>query len=115
MTVYVDDFRTPAKVGAIRGRWSHLIADSREELHAFADRIGLKRAWFQDPVVNSKGPRPKPGSRAAETWHYDVTDSKRALAVELGAVQVPWRDLPDLIRHRIEHGACRSEVSSDGE
>lgn len=31
MTVYVDDFRVPARVGRINARWSH-----------------LRRAWFQD-------------------------------------------------------------------
>lgn len=26
----------------------HLVADSLDELHAFAQKIGLKREWFQD-------------------------------------------------------------------
>lgn len=32
MTVYVDDMRRPATVGRISARWSHLTADTREEL-----------------------------------------------------------------------------------
>lgn len=68
MAVYVDDARL-----AWRGkRWSHLTADTLEELHGFAARLGLRREWFQE------------GSRF-ETHHYDVTDSKREYAIFLGA------------------------------
>jgi hypothetical protein len=38
MIVYLDDFRVPW-----RGEtWSHLIADTVEELHGFAARLGLQ-------------------------------------------------------------------------
>ncbi|SKM81422.1 Uncharacterised protein [Mycobacteroides abscessus subsp. massiliense] len=63
MTVYVDDMRMPARVGRLQARWSHLMADTDEELHAFAARLGLKRSWHQ-----------KPGTAIS---HYDVTDSRR--------------------------------------
>lgn len=36
MTVYVDDFLIPARLGCLNARWSHLFADTEEELHAFA-------------------------------------------------------------------------------
>lgn len=72
MSVYVDDcFQGPSW-----GRWQgggHMQADTPEELHAFAERIGLKRSWFQ------KGSRP-------EMDHYDLTRSKRKLALAEGAV-----------------------------
>lgn len=42
MTVYVDDMPIPA-------RWSHLMADTDEELHRFAASIGLRRSWAQYP------------------------------------------------------------------
>ena len=76
MTVYVDDMRMPARVGRIAARWSHLMADSDEELHRFATSIGLRRSWAQYPG----------------TWksHYDVTDSKRAQAIAAGAVQIGY-------------------------
>lgn len=70
MAVYVDDWRQPARVGRLSAKWSHLTAgpfDDIAELHAFAQRIGLKRAWFQD----------KPWPRA----HYDVTESLRQKAI----------------------------------
>lgn len=44
MSVYVDDMRRPARVGRISGRWSHLMADSHDELEAFARRLDLRRA-----------------------------------------------------------------------
>ena len=81
MTVYVDDWRQRARVGAITARWSHLTVgpgDDLEELHAFAALIGLRRSWFQD----------KPWPRA----HYDVTDSRRRRALAAGAVPVTWRE-----------------------
>jgi Protein of unknown function (DUF4031) len=59
------------------GRWSgggHMQADTLDELHAFADRVGLRREWFQ-----SKPGRP-------ENDHYDLTRTRRELAIELGAL-----------------------------
>ncbi|HVC71869.1 MAG TPA: DUF4031 domain-containing protein [Acidimicrobiales bacterium] len=79
MTVYVDDWRQPATVGPVTARWSHLTADSTEELHAFAEALGMRRAWFQghqhDPLRD----------------HYDITDRLRDEAVARGAVAVTWR------------------------
>jgi hypothetical protein len=59
------------------GRWSgggHLQADTLEELHAFAGRLGMRREWFQ-----SKSGRP-------DKDHYDLTRAGRELALRLGAV-----------------------------
>ncbi len=83
MTVYVDDLRLAARVGRISGRWSHLTADTKTELHLFALRLGLHRAWFQDDTR----PGAPPGS-----WHYDVTDTLRRRALSLGAAPVAARD-----------------------
>ena len=106
MTVYVDDFGCLAQVGRLRTRWFHLIADSKEELHEFASRLGLRREWFQDPMVNMMsakiGRLPKVGSYEAESWHYDITASKRKLAIALGAVVVEWRAVPDIIKARVQ-------------
>ena len=80
MTVYVDEWRQRARVGAITARWSHPTVgpgDDPEKLHAFAALIGLRRSWFQD----------KPWPRA----NYDVTDSKRQQSLAAGAVPVTWR------------------------
>lgn len=74
MTVYVDELRRyPWGPACLRAGACHLAADTEEELHAFAARIGMRRAWFQ--------PRSSP--------HYDLTGSRRAAALEAGAMFVP--------------------------
>jgi hypothetical protein len=111
MTVYVDNARIAARVGRHNTTWSHLFADTQDELHAFADRLGLQRKWFQDPVRIGKPIKARPGSRAAENWHYDVTEAKRRQAVSLGAVQVSWREAVAIINARYEAGlAATSEM-----
>lgn len=72
--VYVDDMR--ASYG--RMVMCHMLADTDEELHAMAARIGVARRWWQSPEKTS-------GS------HYDIALSKRALAVAAGATQITWR------------------------
>lgn len=96
MTVYVDNFRAPARVGRISGRWSHLTADDRDELHAFAERLGLQRSWFQD--------------KGDGYWHYDVTDAKRAEAIRLGAVPIDIRDMGAFISGRRRREAGKPPV-----
>jgi alkanesulfonate monooxygenase SsuD/methylene tetrahydromethanopterin reductase-like flavin-dependent oxidoreductase (luciferase family) len=54
----------------------HLFGDNHEELHAFAHRLGLKREWFQDHHSNPR------------MHHYDLTISKRSLAVVRGAQEI---------------------------
>lgn len=76
MTVYVDDMRWPATVGRVRGVWSHLMADTSEELHEFAAQLGLRRAWVQH--------------EGRPTEHYDITDPKRQQALKLGAVPIVY-------------------------
>ena len=78
MTVYVDDAAIAATVGRITSRWSHLIADDQAELHSFAARLGLRRAWFQDPLTKTTGVRLAPGRRAAEPPRTGTTTSPRA-------------------------------------
>ena len=78
MSVYVDHSEN------ILGRMKmcHMMADTEEELHAMAARIGLKREWFQ--------PKSSP--------HYDVSKEKRALAVKYGAKEVNRRELVAVIQ-----------------
>lgn len=73
MTVYVDDMN--AKFG--RMIMCHMLADTDDELHAMATRLGVARKWHQAP--------PKHDS------HYDIALSKRAIAVVAGAVEITWR------------------------
>jgi hypothetical protein len=81
MAVYVDDAQIPW-----RGRrWSHMVADTVEELHVAAEALGLRREWVQD---------------RGRTIHYDLPETVRALAIELGVAEpLPWRELA---RRRLE-------------
>lgn len=89
MTVYVDDMRMEASVPngnrTVTGRWSHLFADTIEELETFARQLGLRESWLQ----TSNGGLP----------HYDLVDSRRLMAIRLGAQPVSYHDdLPRLLR-----------------
>ncbi|MDZ7676305.1 MAG: DUF4031 domain-containing protein [Acidimicrobiales bacterium] len=56
-------------------RWAHLVSDeSYDELHAFADRLGIPRRAFQGD-------------------HYDVPGWLRDEAIEAGATPVDSREL----------------------
>lgn len=69
MTVYVDD-----AVHLWRGRrWAHLLADTLEELHRFAEALGVPRRAFQDKRSGA---------------HYDIDAALRERALALGAVAV---------------------------
>jgi len=71
MTILID-----AAVWRWRGRhWAHIVSDeSYEELHAFADQLGVARAWFQGD-------------------HYDVPTEVRDTALRRGATPVSSAEL----------------------
>lgn len=98
MAVYVDDADIPAEVRngsrIHRSRWSHLTADTQDELHEFAARLGLRREWFQPGRPIDGQPSP--------FWHYDVTSPKRAQALALGAISMPARELASYCRARAD-------------
>ncbi|GAT01321.1 DUF4031 domain-containing protein [Mycolicibacterium fortuitum] len=113
MTVYVDDVRIRATVGRHDAVWSHLFADTQDELHAFAARLGLRRSWFQDPVKSGKPFKARPGSRASHNWHYDVTEGKRCQAVALGAVEVSWREAVAIIDARYHRAQTDADAAAE--
>ena len=89
MTVYVDDMHLSALGRFGRMRMCHMIADTDEELHAMADRIGVARRWFQHPGTPRR--------------HYDIALSKRALAIAAGAVEISMRQAACMCgRRRVE-------------
>jgi hypothetical protein len=96
VTVYVDDYRMPARVGRISARWSHLTADTPDELHEFAARLGQRRSWFQDRCKRPCSPAGQP----CPHFHYDVVDAKRTLALRLGAVPITYRQMGQLCAAR---------------
>jgi hypothetical protein len=99
MSVYVDRIRTH---GGVKGRaarlgkqWSHLFADTPEELDAFAARIGMRYEWGQHRGV--------PGR-----FHYDVTPFRRQLAIEAGAEEVD--DRPMIAILKMQKNAVRIDI-----
>ena len=87
MTVYVDDM----EAGFGRVVMCHMTADDVEELLAMADRIGVARKWLQQP--------PK-----ASWVHFDIAKSKRAMAIECGAVEITVREMAAFEWHRRTFG-----------
>ena len=79
MSVYVD--QPVHRYG--RMLMCHMLADTPEELHAMAKRIGVAHKWFQ---LN------------ASTPHYDIARSKRTLALAHGAVEADRHLLVGIIR-----------------
>lgn len=93
MSVYVDNmWKTPmGKYG--RMKMSHMLADTEEELHEMADKIGVARKWYQGD-------------------HYDICMSKRTKAVQEGAEEITMREAA-IIRRRKKEQVNEIQVSDD--
>jgi len=84
MAVYVDEIGPCIK----SCKWpynqsAHLMADTVEELHEFAARLGLKREWFQDRKTGK---------------HYDLTVRMWYKARQAGAQLVNGPKFLELVR-----------------
>jgi hypothetical protein len=92
MTVYVDDIQPYGRSATWKHNEScHMTCDGPfSELHDLAQAIGLKIAWFQ-----CHAPRP-------DMWHYDLTVSKRRLAIQHGAIEITGRQYSAMIHEAIE-------------
>jgi hypothetical protein len=86
LTVYVDDWRQRATIRDREDRWSHLLADDQDELHALAAQLGIPRRGYQQH------------RRSAALNHYDLPENYRLKAIELGARPVTWREMARLTR-----------------
>lgn len=95
MPVYVDKARNRFRPrnGAREMITCHMLADTLEELHAMAERIGMKPEWFQ-PL---------------STPHYDVNQERRKLAIKYGAIEIDRRQTVEIIR-RLRANERRGEV-----
>ncbi|MGY4333163.1 hypothetical protein ACVWWG_007580 [Bradyrhizobium sp. LB7.2] len=78
MAVYVDDMKAPFGNMIM----CHMWADSDAELLAMADKLGVNRKWIQGHPTLSFGKH-----RNASWVHFDIAQSKRALAVSGGAIE----------------------------
>lgn len=87
MPVYVDNMK--AAYG--RMKMCHMVADSVAELLEMADKICVNRKWFQ----------------LTSQPHFDISLSKRALAVANGAIEVDRHGLYVVMKR------YREKVKSD--
>lgn len=79
MMVYVDNMK------ATYGRMimCHIIADTIEELHEMADKIGIDRKWFQSH---------------SKHLHYDICLNKRKIAISYGAKEIDMRETVKILK-----------------
>lgn len=95
MSIYIDPLIAWPQKAASGSRYfgggkqsCHMSCDGDlEELHQFAEKIGLRRAWFQD----------RPGLP-----HYDLTPSRRAAALNAGAIAVEHAEFFTKCRKPVE-------------
>jgi Protein of unknown function (DUF4031) len=80
-------------------RWCHLVSDvSIDELHAFADAVGIPRRGFQGD-------------------HYDIPEEHRPAVIAGGAEQVTSRELLHRLREaglRLTPAQRRDRTQSSG-
>ncbi len=95
MSIYVD--RLMNHGWRLRGRSvqsCHLLADTRGELDDMAVRIGLRRDWRQRSTSG--------------VFHYDLTASRRRLAVALGAHEIDRDEFIRTYRRLVAEGKASS-------
>ena len=85
MTCYVDTVRDYPRAGLRHTRFCHLLADTRDELQAMADALGIPRQFFQDHPWR---------------WHHDLPEPLREQAVALGAREVTLHEVGALLKRR---------------
>lgn len=75
--IYVDSLFDTTEMKSANWKYNqscHMTADGHEELMEFAARLGIKPPWLQHPGRHSE--------------HFDLTASKRAQAVRMGAKEL---------------------------
>jgi hypothetical protein len=83
--VYIDSYNAP-----YRGmKMCHMIADSTDELLEMADKIGVNRKWIQDAGTYNE--------------HFDICQSKKAKAIQLGAKEITLMQLGRMLVKRPGH------------
>ena len=94
---YVDDMEAPFE-GMVM---CHMVSDNDAELLAMADTIGVARKWHQHPGTARS--------------HFDISKSKRALAIKAGAREITWRQAGMIARMRRQALASQPVVPSIAE
>ncbi len=84
MSVYVDPLFSHSGSDTFKWKEScHMYADTLEELHSMALKIGMKLSWFQNKE---------------SLQHYDLVASRRKLAIRYGAISHNRQQLVDFMR-----------------
>ncbi len=86
MAVYVDNFNAKFQ-GMIM---CHVIADSKLELLEFMDKIGVQRKWIQYEGTYNE--------------HFDISLSKKKIALSKGAIEINFRDYANMVNERKDTG-----------
>ena len=90
MTVYIDNVMTVYIDNALLlycgMKMCHMIADTDEELHAMARKLGLRREWCQ--------------SEGTDRVHYDVALMRRRLAIKYGAIPTTSKEIVHLLKRK---------------
>ena len=100
MTVYVDDMHKHPMGRFGRMKMCHMMADSTEELLRMADTIGVQRKWIQKPGTPDE--------------HFDISTSKRGLAVIAGAQEITMREMAKFQMTRRTEALKKSKGEQDG-
>lgn len=82
MTIYVDNSTWVKPNG--RKKYSHMVADSVEELNQFAEKIGVKKHFWHR-------------TRNPALSHFDITEKQFKVAVANGA-EIVGNDIASLAR-----------------
>jgi hypothetical protein len=85
MACYVDTVRSYPNAGLRHTEFCHLLADTRDELHAMAEQLGIPHRYFQDHPWR---------------WHHDLPAPLRARAVELGAREITMHEVGAILKRR---------------
>lgn len=75
-------FDTPMLYPNKIGKWSHLAASDIKTLHVFAEKIGLKRHYFQNKKKKNK-----------RQPHYDLPEFMVDTAKKHGAIQITRKEI----------------------
>jgi hypothetical protein len=97
VTVYVYRLRGSVPLGQRGYRsyeppWYALTADTQEELHPFAENVGLYRHFYRPHTAGTK--------LLPLVGHYDVDQGERDRAVALGAKPITARRHDKMLRLR---------------
>lgn len=89
--VYIDSFNAPFG----RMLMCHMLADNTMELLLFAEAIGVNLKWIQDAGTSRE--------------HFDICQSKKRIALSLGAQQASIGEMGRIMEKRI-YGTNRKQV-----